>query len=80
MGNVQGIPICFDAKETRKASLPIANIHEHQIRFMEQFAKQGGLAFILVNFTELDRFFLLGFEWCRNIGMRRKTERVNPFR
>ncbi|MFA0816280.1 MAG: Holliday junction resolvase RecU [Anaerofustis sp.] len=61
MGNVQGIPICFDAKETRKASLPIANIHEHQIRFMEQFAKQGGLAFILVNFTELDRFFLLGF-------------------
>ena len=62
MGNVQGIPICFDAKETSKTSLPIANIHEHQIQFMERFINQGGLAFILVNFTDIDRFFLLRFD------------------
>jgi recombination protein U len=61
MGNVQGIPICFDAKETAKKNLPIANIHEHQIRFMEKFIKQGGLAFMLVDFTECGRVFLLDY-------------------
>lgn len=62
MGNVQGIPVCFDAKETSKQSLPIANIHEHQITFMEKFALQGGLSFILVHFTKTDRIFLLDFD------------------
>lgn len=61
MGNVQGIPVCFDAKETAQKSLPIANIHEHQIEFMEKFIHQGGLSFILVNFTEYDKFYLLDF-------------------
>lgn len=62
MGVVQGIPVCFDAKETGKNYLPVANIHEHQIRFMEKFIKQGGIAFILVNFTHLERYFALDFE------------------
>ena len=62
MGNVQGIPICFDAKETAQKNLPIANIHEHQIEFMEKFMLQGGLSFILVNFTEFDKFYLLDFD------------------
>ncbi len=61
MGSVQGIPVCFDAKETAKKNLPIANIHEHQIEFMEKFIKQGGVSFILVNFTEQDKLFLLDF-------------------
>lgn len=59
MGSVQGIPVCFDAKETALKSLPVANIHEHQIVFMEKFARQGGLSFMLVHFTFCDRFFLL---------------------
>ena len=62
MGNVQGIPICFDAKETGKKNLPIANIHEHQMTFMEKFIHQGGLSFILVHFTDYDRYFILDFE------------------
>ena len=33
MGVVQGIPVCFDAKETSLKSLPIQNIHPHQIQF-----------------------------------------------
>ena len=62
MGSVQGIPICFDAKETAKKNLPIANIHEHQIDFMEKFVLQGGISFILVHFTSIDKYFLLELE------------------
>lgn len=62
MGNVQGIPICFDAKETSKVSLPISNIHPHQIEFMEKFHLQGGLSFIIVSFTKEEKYFLLDFE------------------
>ena len=41
MGVVQGIPVCFDAKETTLKSLPIQNIHPHQIQFMNDFQKSG---------------------------------------
>lgn len=59
IGAAQGIPICFDAKETGRMSLPIQNIHEHQIRFMEEFERQRGVAFLLVHFTRTNEFFFL---------------------
>lgn len=62
MGNVQGIPVCFDAKETSKKSLPISNIHKHQIEFMDKFTKQQGMAFIIIYFSEYDEYYLLPFE------------------
>lgn len=31
LGNVQGIPICFDAKECAVDTFPLQNIHEHQV-------------------------------------------------
>jgi len=61
IGLVQGIAICFDAKETRQKSLPINNIHHHQIEFMEEFTKQGGIAFMLINFALYDQYFFLPF-------------------
>jgi len=62
MGLVQGVPICFDAKETRQKSLPINNTHRHQIEFMQEFVRHGGLAFVPVNFALFDQFFLFPFE------------------
>jgi len=62
IGAVQGIPICFDAKETRQKNLPIGNIHHHQIEFMEDFTKQKGIAFMLVHFALVDLFFFMPFE------------------
>lgn len=62
IGNVQGIPICFDAKETTKKSLPISNIHAHQIDFMKNFTKQEGIAFIIVYFQLVDGYFFIPFE------------------
>ncbi len=59
IGAVQGIPLCFDAKETAVKNLPIHNIHEHQVDFMTAFEKQGGVAFFLVYFRETDEYFYL---------------------
>ena len=35
IGAVQGIPVCFDAKECSAQTFPLANIHPHQVKFME---------------------------------------------
>lgn len=45
IGAVQGIPVCFDAKECAVDTFSLQNIHEHQVQFMERFEKQGGVAF-----------------------------------
>ena len=48
IGAVQGIPVCFDAKECAVDTYSLQNIHQHQIDFMERFEKQGGVAFFLI--------------------------------
>ncbi len=62
IGVMGGIPICFDAKECGKKSLPFSNIHPHQVEFMQDFDRQGGLAFLLVHFTEYQEYYLLPVE------------------
>lgn len=59
IGAVQGIPVCFDAKECSKDTFALQNIHEHQIKFMTDFEKQGGIAFFLLYYSHLDIFFYL---------------------
>ena len=61
IGAVQGIPVCFDAKECHTDTFPLANIHEHQVKFMEQFELQQGIAFILISFTQREEFYYLRF-------------------
>ena len=50
IGNVQGIPVCFDAKECATDTFPLQNIHKHQIKFMEEFEVQKGIAFLIIYF------------------------------
>ncbi|WP_315270256.1 Holliday junction resolvase RecU [Oribacterium sinus] len=52
MGIVQGIPICFDAKECHKDSFPLQNLHAHQMDFMKRFMLQGGISFIILSFSK----------------------------
>lgn len=61
IGAVQGIPVCFDAKECAVRTFPLQNIHEHQIRFMKEFEEQGGVAFILLHFTAMDEVYYIPF-------------------
>lgn len=62
LGNVQGIPICFDAKETKLNYFPLENIHDHQIDFMSAFNKQNGIAFLILRFDKYDQTFLCPWE------------------
>jgi len=62
IGVAQGIPICFDAKETQDTYLPLRNIHAHQVEFMEDFRKQQGVSFLLVSFAKMGKVFLLPSE------------------
>lgn len=61
IGAVQGIPVCFDAKECCVDTFPLSNIHSHQVSFMEAFEQQGGIAFFLIFFSHTDCFYYLPF-------------------
>ncbi len=61
IGVVQGIPVCFDAKETAVDTFPLQNIHRHQIDFMENFEKQNGISFIILYFSSRDEFYYIPF-------------------
>ncbi len=82
IGAVQGIPVCFDAKECHEDTFPLANIHAHQMEFMEDFERQKGVAFFLISYTERNRFYYLSFEnalvfWNRGMTGGRKSFRLD---
>ena len=72
IGAVQGIPACFDAKECVAETFPLQNIHEHQVTFMEEFEKQGGIAFILIYYTSRNILYYMRFEELHRFWMRAK--------
>jgi recombination protein U len=86
IGVVQGIPVCFDAKECHTDTFPLANIHEHQVKFMNDFETQDGIAFILISFTHRNEFYYMRFQelinfWNRAVEGGRKSfryEELNP--
>ena len=59
IGAVQGIPVCFDAKECHTDTFPLANIHQHQVAFMKDFEKQGGISFFLLFYTNRNEMYYL---------------------
>ena len=59
IGAVQGIPVCFDAKECAVDTFSLQNIHEHQVDFMANFEKQGGVAFLILYYSHKDLFYYL---------------------
>ncbi len=65
IGVVQGIPVCFDAKECAVDTFSLQNIHPHQVEFMCQFEKQGGIAFFLIFYSHKDLLYYLPYEMLR---------------
>lgn len=61
IGVVQGVPICFDAKECNTNTFPLQNIHEHQITFMREFEQQNGISFIIIYYTNRNEAYYLPF-------------------
>lgn len=80
IGAVQGIPVCFDAKESAKDTFSLQNIHQHQLDFMLNFEVQKGVAFFLIYFSSNDEFYYLRLEelikfWTRAQNGGRKSFR-----
>ena len=84
IGVVQGIPVCFDAKECNKATFPLQNIHEHQVKFMEDFEAQDGVAFMVIYFSDTDEYYYAPFKeikkyWDRPVHGGRKSIKREEF-
>ena len=59
-GLYDGLYIDFEAKETTsKTSFPLANIHKHQINHIRNVINNGGIGFLIVRFTNLEKNFVL---------------------
>ena len=85
IGAVQGIPVCFDAKECKVDTFPLSNIHEHQMKFMEDMEKQGGLSFFLLYFSHKKEYYFLSFDeasvfWKRMTDGGRKSFRYDELK
>lgn len=80
IGAVQGIPVCFDAKECHGSSFPLANVHEHQIVFMEDFERQGGVAFLIIYFGRQNVYYYLRFKDLVKFWNRSKTGHAKSFK
>lgn len=80
IGAVQGIPVCFDAKECAVDTFALQNIHAHQVSFMEDFEKQGGVAFFLIYYTGRNVFYYLPFLHLKLFWERAQTGGRKSFR
>lgn len=80
IGVVQGIPVCFDAKECHTDTFPLQNIHEHQFVFMENFEKQKGIAFLILFFTHRNEFYYLPHQRLTEFWNRAKEGGRKSFR
>lgn len=59
-GIYKGKYLEFDAKETQsKTSFPLSNIHKHQMEHIRKVLEFGGIAYLIVRFTSLDKTYLL---------------------
>lgn len=80
IGAVQGIPVCFDAKECRADTFPLQNIHEHQVAFMEKFEKQGGIAFLLIFYSDKNQLYYMRFSEMKKFWQRAQDGGRKSFR
>lgn len=58
IGAVQGIPVCFDAKECSADTFPLQNVHQHQLEFMENFEAQGGVSFLIIYYSSNQLYYM----------------------
>ncbi len=61
-GLYKGRYIDFDAKETNsKTSMPLKNVHPHQIEHLKHVDEHGGIAFLIVHFKQYNEYYVLSF-------------------
>jgi recombination protein U len=77
---VQGIPVCFDAKECASTTFTLENIHPHQVSFMDNFEKQDGVAFFLIYYSSRGMYYYLPFRQLKLFWDRAKAGGRKSFR
>lgn len=80
IGLIQGVPICFDAKECATDTFPLRNIHEHQLKFMEEFEEQKGISFLIVMFTSRNDYYYMRYKELKKYVDRVKEGHANNFK
>jgi len=80
IGVVQGIPVCFDAKECTKDTFPMQNIHSHQMEFMKEFEAQDGIAFYLIYFANHEKYYYLRYKEAEKFWQRAENGGRKSFR
>ena len=80
IGSVQGVPVCFDAKECARETFPLQNVHPHQVEFMKEMEEQGGVSFLLIYFSDTEECYYMRFAelmkfWERSESGGRKSVR-----
>lgn len=80
IGAVQGIPVCFDAKECAVDTFALQNIHEHQVNFMGAFEQQKGVAFFLIYYSHRDLLYYLPYRHLLKFWNRAKEGGRKSFR
>ena len=86
IGAVQGIPVCFDAKECAEHTFALQNVHEHQVAFMRDFEQQDGIAFLLIYYKKTEKYYYMRYcelevFWKRMVNGGRKSiayDELNP--
>jgi len=72
--------VCFDAKECHADTFPLQNVHEHQIAFMDDFEKQGGVAFLVIHYTHIDEMYYMPFRVLKEFWDRKEAGGRKSFR
>lgn len=80
IGVVQGISVCFDAKECVRGTFPLQNIHEHQMLFMEKFERQCGISFLIIYYSSTDELYYMRFKEIQRFWERAKNGGRKSFR
>lgn len=80
IGAVQGIPVCFDAKECSVDTFPLQNVHEHQIQFMEKYERQGGLSFLIIYYSGRNTLYYMKYAEIRKFWDRAQEGGRKSFR
>ena len=80
IGVVQGVPVCFDAKECAKDTFTLRNIHEHQIKFMKEFEEQQGISFLIIMFTTRNEYYYMRFKELKSYLDRVEEGHPNNFK
>lgn len=76
-GIYNGKYIDFEAKETKSTtSFALRNIHDHQIKHLIRILDHGGISFLIIRFTILNKTFFLDTKYLKEFLEKSKSKSI----